>query len=211
MQLICNMSMKYRKYLRLIILAPILMAFQCEDDSIDIIRFNSYKANVTAKKVFSINDTIWIKGSVSAMAFNETQGDSIFNENTYADVVSIFKFITPEEHHNTEEAVNAFKIHLEKGMYSEFGPCEKSGIVLNAALENNNQFYSYKIGLIPTSTGDFVIDFVDSDLQNAERNLAIAEDYPITRHPNTIGFSRCESLSWLYLEDSTTEFLFSVE
>lgn len=186
------------------------MAFQCEDDSIDIIRFNSYKANVTAKKVFSINDTIWIKGSASAMAFNETQGDSIFNENTYADVVSIFKFITPEEHHNAEEAVNAFKIHLEKGRYSEFGPCEKSGIVLNAALENNNQFYSYKIGLIPTSTGDFVIDFVDSDLQNAERNLAIAENYPITRHPSQIGFFRCESLSWLYLEDSTTEFLFSV-
>lgn len=205
------MNFKHRKILYILFLAPLLMAFQCEDDLEDIIKTNNYKVGLTTNKVFLINDTIWIEGRVSSMAFNETKGDSIFNDNNQGDDLSVFKFITPTEHSNTEEALDKFSVVVKKGSFSSTSSCENYNIIVDSELENNNLFYSYKIGLVPKQEGDFVIDFIASKMSNSQRNLNIVDKYQIERHPNQVGFNRCGTLSWLYLEDSKNEYFFTVE
>ena len=57
------------------------MAFQCDDDVLSTIETNPYSIKITDNKTFSLSDTIWIEGRVSAKAFDTTIGDSIFNDN----------------------------------------------------------------------------------------------------------------------------------
>ena len=39
----------------------------------------------------------------------------------------------------------------------------------------------------------------------------LVDKYQIERHPNQVGFNRCGTISWLYLEDSKNEYFFTVE
>ena len=46
---------------------------------------------------------------------------------------------------------------------------------------------------------------------NQSKNISIAYNYPIARHPNQIGFDKCGLISWLDIDQSTKEYFFTVE
>ncbi|WP_438988746.1 hypothetical protein [Polaribacter sp.] len=204
------MKNNYKSILKYLFLAPLLMAFQCEEE-IDIIKVNDYNVKITPQKRFVINETIWIEGKISAKAFNATINDSIFNESNKADTFSIYQFVEPNEYTNTKDAIDAFDLVLEIGSSSFLPSCPNSVVFVNSELDQSNLFYTYKIGLKPKRKGDFIIDFLNSKLYNNELNLSIAENYIIERFPDQIGFNQCGNTSWLYLKDTKNEFLFSVE
>lgn len=205
------MKKLHKKLMYLLLLSPILMAFQCDDDTDELREFNKYSVKVTPKRVFSMLETIWIEGRVSSKAFQYSTNDSIFNEKNNANTLSVFKFITPTENFNSKDAINKFDIIYERGTATFLPSCENAQMSVDAQLDSNELFYTYKIGLKPKEKGDYILSFLDSNLRNQEKNIAIAENYPITRHPNQLGFNKCGLGSWLELDQSKNEYFFTVE
>ncbi|WP_435413829.1 hypothetical protein [Polaribacter aestuariivivens] len=205
------MKKNFKSIFKYILLAPLLMAFQCDDEEVSNIEYNAYNLKITPQKTFSLNDTIWVQGRVSAKAFDTAINDSIFNNNIEGNQFSIYKFITPEEHSNAKDAIDSFELVYKRGSYFFIENCQNAELTALPVLENNNSFYSFKLGLKPKQKGDFIISGLEGKIQNTERNLEIARKYPLVRHPDQIGFLRCDAVSWLFLEDSTREFLFTVE
>lgn len=202
----------FKKTLKFVLVAPLLMAFQCEDEFEEsTLVFNLYKVNVTAQSNFSLNDTIWITGSVSSKAFDLTLNDSVFAENPQSDIFSIYKFIEPTEVSNCKDAIDKFDLTYDMGQFSTLPRCENAQLQVIPELESGNMFYTYKIGLKPNSTGDYVISWQDGVIRNVERNEFIINNYPIENHPNQIGFNRCDNVSWRFLNESEREYYFTVE
>ncbi|HLV15207.1 MAG TPA: hypothetical protein VKY41_08505 [Xanthomarina sp.] len=193
-------------------MAPLLMATTCEDDlEENTIVYNVYKTQVTPEYSFSMNDTIWISGKISSKVYDEAVNDSIFLENPHTDEFSIHKFIEPTEASNCKDAVDAFELIINKGQLSFMPSCENGKLKAFPELENNNDYYSYRIGLKPNTNGDYVISWPNSMLQNFNRNEFIIDNYPIENHPNQIGFNSCGTVSWRYLNESDKEYYFTVE
>lgn len=205
------MYKKYRILIHLIILSPILMAFQCDDDQGDILEFNDYSVKVTSKSSFSLTEIIWIEGQISSKAYNLSTNDSIFIENNNGNVISVFKFITPTEHFNSKDAIDQFEIIYDIGTANFLPSCENAQMTISTELDNNKLFYRYRIGLKPKFKGDYIISFFDSKLRNQNKNISIPNNYPIVRHPNQIGFDRCGLGSWLDIDQSKNEYFFTVE
>lgn len=200
------------KILKLIILAPLLIATTCEDNfEKSTLIFNVYKAKITPESSFSINDTIWISAKVSSYVFDESVNDSIFIDNAQTDDFSIYKFIEPTEVTNCKDAIDSFELLIDRGQFSFIPSCENGLLQAFPELDNNNAFYSYRIGLKPTVTGDYVISWRNGILQNSNRNEFIIAKYPIKNHPNQIGFNSCGNVSWRYLNESDKEFYFTIE
>jgi hypothetical protein len=188
------------------------MAFTCEDEYEEsTLVFNSFKVNITAQSNFSLDDTIWITGRTSSKAFDLTINDSILAENPRNDIFSIFKFIEPNEVSNCRDAIDKFDITFDIGQFSTLLRCENAQLQAIPELDRNRISYTYKIGLKPKFTGDYVISWRDGVIQNLERNEYIINNYPIENHPNKIGFNRCDNISYRFLNESEREYYFTVE
>jgi hypothetical protein len=202
----------FNKILKVVLVAPLLMAFQCQDDLEESsLVFNSYKVNITNQSNFSLNDTIWITGKVSRKAFDLALNDSIVTDNPQSDIFSIYKFIEPNELSNCKDAIDKFNLVFDTGQFSTLPRCENAQLQVIPEIENNNIFYAYRIGLKANSTGDYVISWQDGIIQNLERNEFIMNNYPIENHPNQIGFNSCDNLSWRFLNESEKEYYFTVD
>lgn len=202
----------FDKTVKLVIIALLLMAFQCEDDLEEsTVVFSTFKSNVTPQSSFSVNDTIWISGKVSSMVFDLSVSDSIFSESPQSDVFSVYKFIEPTDVSNCKDAIDQFELVFDIGQYSFLSSCENAQIQALPTLESENSFYTYRIGLKPINPGDYVISWQNATLQNTNRNEFIIENYPIENHPNQIGFNSCGNVSWRFLNESDKEYYFSIE
>lgn len=197
--------------LRIILLAPLLMAFQCDDEIESTLIFSDYKTSITPAASFSTNDTIWIKGIISSKIFDTAVSDSIFNEDPQVDVFSVFKLIPPTEISNCKDALDEFELIFDIGDYSFLSACENADIQALPSLNSDTTLYTYRLGLQPLTTGDFVISLQNGILQNEDRNTDIIENYLIENNPNQIGFDRCGSISSRILNDSDKEYYFTVE
>ncbi|WP_046757090.1 hypothetical protein [Kordia jejudonensis] len=201
-----------KKLLTYILLAPLLMAFQCEEDELQsTLTYNTYKVNVTMQSNFSVDETIWINGRVSSKAFDTAVNDSIFSDIAQSDTFSIYKFIEPTAVSNCKDAIDKFELIFDSGSYSFLPSCENAQIHAIPELESSELFFSYRIGLKAIEPGDYVISWQDAAIQNTSRNESIVDNYPIENHPNQIGFNRCENVSWRFLNESQREFYFTVE
>ena len=201
----------FKKVLKFILVAPLLMAFQCEDDFESTLVYNSFKVNITAQSNFSINDTIWITGRTSSNVFDLALNDSIFAENPRSDIFSVYKFIEPNEVYNCKDAIDKFDLTFDIGQFSALPSCENAQLQVIPELETNNTSYTYRIGFKPNFTGDYVISWEDGVIGNVNRNELIINNYPIVNHPNQIGFNSCDNVSWRFLNESQREYYFTVE
>ncbi len=196
--------------LKFLWIAPLLMAFQCDDDFVPL-EYNPYKTNVTPNLNFSPNDTIWIYGRTSSKVFDPSVNDSVFSDSPQDDLFSIYRFIPPTKGSNCIDAVDRFELISDKGEVSFLPSCPNAHVAIFPELESNNVSYIYRIGLRPTDLGDYVISWRDAEIQNPNRNEFIIEDYPLKYYPNEIGFNSCESVGWRSLDESDKEYYFKVE
>ncbi|PQV49592.1 hypothetical protein CLV33_103229 [Jejuia pallidilutea] len=202
----------FKKVLKFILVAPLLMAFQCEDEFEEsTLVFNSFKVNISAQSSFSLNDTIWITGKTSSKVFDLALNDSIFAESPRSDIFSIYKFIEPTEVYNCKDAIDKFDLMFDIGQFSALPSCENAQLQVIPRLETNNISYTYRIGLKPNFTGDYVISWQDGIIRNLDRNEFIINNYPIANYPNQIGFNSCDNVSWRFLNESEREYYFTVE
>lgn len=202
-----------KKVLQLLLLSPIILAFQCEDDiTTPAFAYNDFKATITSEASISLNDVVWIDGNVSANIFDVSVNDSIFNPEPQSDTFSIHKFISPTELTNCIDAKDQFEIIIDKGTSpSDSGGCENALFTIESELDPNGLSYSYRVGLKPLTTGDYIINWNKETLQNQNRNQTIPENYPIENHPEQIGFDTCGNVSWLFYKESQREYYIHVE
>ncbi|MDX1279082.1 hypothetical protein [Oceanihabitans sediminis] len=188
------------------------MATTCEDDVAEnMFIFNKYQVEVTPESSFTMQDTIWIHGKVSSNVFDAAVNDSVFISTPEPDYFSIYKFITPTQDANCKDAIDAFELVVDTGQFMFLPSCENGKIEAHPDLESNNASYSYRIGLKPSSSGDFVISLREGILENSNRNEFIIAEYPLEHHPNSIGFDSCGEVSWRDLDSSEKEYYFTVE
>jgi hypothetical protein len=201
-----------KKLLKLLVIAPLLMAFQCEEDLLkSTLEFNDYRVQITPLSSFSLSDTIWIAGRVSSQVYDLSINDSIFNEDPQVDVFSIYKLVKPDQVSNCKDAIDKFELLFDTGEFSYLSACENALLNALPALDNSGSFYTYKIGLRPKFVGDYVLSWQSGIIQNENRNEFIVDDYPIENHPKQIGFNSCGSVSWRYVNESEKEYFFRVE
>ena len=197
---------------KILLLAPFLMATQCDDDEIESSYvFNNYKINVTPQSSFSINDTIWLDGKISSMVFDTAINDSVFTGWSQGDEISVMKFIQPTQSSNCKDAINNFELITEIGGLSFLPVCENGQMTAHSEISTDNSFYSYRIGLKALNIGDFVLSWNHSSLYNENRNEYILDEYPLEYHPNQLGFNKCGNVSWRFVNESNKEFYFRIE
>ena len=201
----------FKKLIKFILLAPLLMAFQCDDEVESSLRYNDYKVKATSKATFSLNNTIWIEGVISSKAYDLAVKDSVFNDNQLGDIFSIFKFIEPTQISNSKDAIDNFELIFDVGEFYFLSACENAQMTAIPELDNDGLFYRYRIGLKPKATGDYLISWQNGIIQNENRNEFIIDSYRIQNNSNEIGFDRCGSVSSRLLNESKKEYFFSVE
>jgi len=200
--------------LKLILLVPFLMAFQCDEEALDPeYAFNTFKVRVSPEATFAVNDTIWIEGRVSEMVLNLTTNDSVSGVLPQSDVFSVYKLVTPgpDALTNTVDSFNGFIPIYDFGAYSYLASCENGQVSAAPLLVEASSQYYYRLGLKVLSPGDYVISWQNATLENNERHKTIANDYALPNRPNEIGFNSCGNSSWRFLNNSQREYFFSVE
>jgi hypothetical protein len=202
----------YKNFLKLIFLTPFLMAFQCDDEIESTFIFNNYTVSVTPQSNFLVDNIIWINGSVSSKVYDLETNDSIFLDNwSQGDQFSIMKFIEPTQSSNCIDAINNFELIIDVGDFSFLPSCENAEMTAQSELSIDTLSYTYRIGLKALASGDYVISWNNSTINNENRNEYIINNYPLENFPNQIGFDKCGNVSWRLLNESEREFYFSVE
>ena len=208
------MKSNLRKVLLICSISPLLMAILCEkEEALAPIVYNETKVTISESVNFSLNDTLWIKGRVSTMIFDEGLADSIRNPNEdVQDIISVLRLKKANGNSNTSEAINAFKIVSSIGSYDFLGACPTSELIAVGPPTQDGQFFEYLIGLVPQMQGDFVLSWVGSvNLLNDNLNIQILEKYPIGARVNILGLTKCGITSTLdNVRASKDEFFFSI-
>jgi hypothetical protein len=187
------------------------MAFQCEEElDVSTTIPNTFEVTVTQAQTFALTDIIWIEGKVSTSIFDTAVDDFIFNENPETDFFSIYKLIQPVQLANSRDAIDKFELVFESGAFDFLPSCSNATMIAFPELEENNEFYSYRIGLKPLEAGDYVISWKNATLQNTDRNEFIINAYSNPNDPNIIGFDNCGIVSTRFLNESEREFYFAV-
>ncbi|MFT4848889.1 MAG: hypothetical protein ACI83B_001425 [Sediminicola sp.] len=121
------------------------------------------------------------------------------------------KFIEPTQTSNCKDAIDKFELINEVGYFSFLPACENAQMTATSEMTIDDSSYTYRIGLRALESGDFVISWQNSKIDNENRNEYIIDNYPIEFHQNQIGFNKCGSVSWRFLNDSDKEYYFSIE
>jgi hypothetical protein len=200
-----------KRIIQLLLLSPFLMAFQCDEETEIQLFYNSYKASISEQSNFSTGETIWIEGKVSARVFDTAVNDSVFTEQPEPDEFSVHKLITPDALSNAKDAAGNFEIITKRGEYASVAPCDNALLRIWPELNEDNEFYSYRIGLTTDEPGDYVLSWRQGSIQNTDRHVYIIDNYPIENHPNQIGFNTCGGVSWRFTSESEREYYFSVD
>ncbi|MFY0603727.1 MAG: hypothetical protein JXQ93_07235 [Flavobacteriaceae bacterium] len=197
--------------LRLLLLSPILMAFQCFDDEYDIIQ-NEYNVTLTNQSNFAVNDIIWVEGKVSSKGFDTEVNDSIFLESPVIEDLNIMRLVQQNSitsQANSRGAINDFVIVNDIGSNSS-GLCDLAAVIVTSELSADEKFYTYRIGFKATTQGDYFISFRKSDITNSTRNESIFNPYRLTNNENVLGFDLCGNTSARLTNESDREFFFTV-
>ena len=189
------MKKNLRKALFICTFSPLLMAVLCEPepDPEFILRDNQTKVLLSEGPTFAVNDTLWISGNVTSMAFDEISGDSIMNPNEWSqDIISVMRLRSAVNTSNTIQAIEEFDLVSQVGSIDFLGVCPESELIAIGPLSETGEQYAYRIGLIPKNTGDFVLSWLDPvNLRNANLNVQILANYPIDGNANTLGLTKC--------------------
>lgn len=218
-----SLSTHLRHALVILVTSPLLLlAAICDPDEIGptTIYYDDI-ANVLVSQgpTFTTNDTIWVLGRFTSMAYDDVLRDSIpFPEERVNDIFRIARLETASTltgglGKNAEEAVDEFEFVTRTGEVDFLGSCPSANVVAIAPLSVDGQNYIYEIGLKPKNTGDFVLNWERLvRLQNGSVNLEVLQKYPWQGDANYLGLTACGiTNSRADVEGENRDFFFTVE
>ncbi|MEM1338063.1 MAG: hypothetical protein AAGF96_09945 [Bacteroidota bacterium] len=189
------MFLKIRKRVLLCSFAPLPLAVICdnEDEELAPLVYNDVVITLSEGPDFSTNDTLWISGTVSSLVFDEAIQDSIRNPNErITTIFSVLQLQNASNISNTTEAISEFDIVTRRGGYDFLGVCPESELIAIAPLTQNGDRYTFEIGIVSRTTGDFVLSWLEPVvLSNPDLNFEILEKYPLEKNTNTLGLTKC--------------------
>lgn len=191
-----------------------------DDDNTPTIFYDDIaRVEVSQGPVFTLNDTIWITGRFTSMAYDSRLQDSIpFPEEFVTDNFRIGRMETASTlsgtlGKNAEEAVDEFDFVIRSGNIGPLGSCPTASLIAIAPLTDNGENFLYEIGLKPRNTGDFVLSWNRPvRLQNPTVNIEILEKYPWQGDGNYLGFTACGiTTTQDQVAEEKRDFFFTVE
>ncbi|WP_209391282.1 hypothetical protein [Chryseobacterium sp. RR2-3-20] len=170
---------KIFRFLQITVLMHILMSTDCGGfpENLNTQVESETKIYMNNSINFKINDTIWINGFRSMKNYDTSISDSIIQNFTPYTNIGISKLVH-NTNYNLVRAANKFEIISIQMSPEDF--CENNSIRIMSSNDDLNKLFRYKIGLIPTEKGDFVISLNNKFLfQNINKRNDILVDYPI--------------------------------
>ncbi|SFR52329.1 hypothetical protein SAMN04490243_2579 [Robiginitalea myxolifaciens] len=210
------MKMNTRKLLALCCLASLLLAAFCDpiDEPTDIdLAPKNFRISLTEGPQIGLTDTLWISARASTNYFDRISGDSIeFLENPPADVITIMRLQEAIGQSNTIQAVEEFVIVPETGSIDFLGACPEASVIFGGDLNQGESAFRYRIGLVPSRTGDYMISWDDFiEFRNSDLNYPILANYPIENNPFRVGLESCGIIATIpNVRQRQREFFFSV-
>lgn len=206
------MKTTFKKLFKFVLFAPLLVAFQCDDElSVPDLVPNSYTVAITPQATFTLDDTVWISGTVSSTIFDNAANDSIFDPNPQLDTFAIYKLIEPAGEANAIDAIDAFELIFDEGQFSFIPSCQNANLEVLPQLNSDAGTYTYRLGLKALEAGDYVVSWRGATIQNAQRNVSIMENYRLDNGPNAIVFDSCGAITSTLFTESQLEYYFTVE
>ncbi|RZJ29365.1 MAG: hypothetical protein EOO48_07640 [Flavobacterium sp.] len=199
-----------RRIIAILLLSQLLLATQCDNDDAPRYFLNKFDVKVSPQASYNINDTIWIEGKVSAKAYDATVNDSIlYTLEPFTDYVSVMKLIAPTQSGNSVAAIDKFQLINSVGSNEFLGFCPNSDMVIYTELNPAQTFYTYKIGLKATQSGDYLLKC--SNIVNITNyHNEIANSYLSSDFPNQIMFNKCGYTSWQEINSVNPIYFFKV-
>lgn len=174
-----------RSKLKILLLAPFLMAIQCDDDDIPcgIVEFdNNYNVAVeNINETYSAGETIWINAEVSSEldnSCNNNQPEIVFDDTIFATGFFVLKLTNALANLNAE-VVQDFTVtyavaeEVSRNFCAEF-------VYFTPELSEDNLSYNYRVGISVSESGDYSIvpAFNDNfDTMQQNNNNQIFEPY----------------------------------
>lgn len=201
--------------LLLILLGCLVMAFQCDDDKQTLFG-NNVQANLTAPADFSVGDTLWIRGQVSANVYDSELRDSVFDPSyEFSSQLSLSELVQVSPDRTNEiqisDALDRFRIINREGS-SSAGRCSASELRILTELDQENNQYRYEIGLVPREAGEYILHFYSgTGIRNNDRNLDVLNAFTTGASNPSLTCRNCCSGFSLDVQATQSDFLFSVD
>lgn len=201
--------------LPMILLGCLLMAFQCDDDKQTLFG-NDVQANLTAAPDFSVGDTLWIRGQVSANVYDSELRDSVFDPSyEFSSQFSLSELVQVSTDRTNEieigDALDRFRIVNREGS-SSTGRCSASELRMLTELDEENNQYRYEIGLVPREAGEYILHFYSGTrIRNTDRNLDLLNGFSTGASNPSLTCRDCCSGFSLDVQATQSDFLFSVQ
>lgn len=201
--------------LPMILLGCLLMAFQCDDDKQTLFG-NEVQASFQSNPDFSVGDTLWIRGQVSANVYDSELRDSVFDPSyEFFSQFSLSELIEVSTDRTNEieigDALDRFRIVNREGS-SSTGRCSDSELTLLTELDEDNNQYRYEIGLVPRDAGEYILHFYSgTTIRNTDRNLDVLNAFNTGASNPSLTCRNCCSSFGLDVQATQSDYLFSVQ
>ncbi|MGV6831035.1 MAG: hypothetical protein ACWA5P_05695 [bacterium] len=200
-----------KKNLRILMLAPCLLAVLCDPDE-DVCGLDDpepFVVNVeNISETYSTSETIWLDGETSAFVVNgctETdEAELVLDESVFLDALFVLKLGNENQSLNATVS-SSYNVSIQTGEAFTGNYC-LDAIEYTPELSDDQNTYNYRLGITVTEPGDYCIvnarnSFFDF---NDENNAQIFQEYN-TLEDDKIKFENCDVT---YTRDGTNGFYF---
>ena len=170
---------KILRFIQFILVCHILMSTDCGGFPRDYSNIQESRTKIFMNNTsnFDINDTIWVTGFRSMKNYDTAINDSVIQNFTPYTNIDVSKLVI-NSNYNLIRAKNKFEFIAVQMPSEDF--CENRSIRVKSTIDNSNNLFRYKIGIIPKESGDFVLSFDNRFLiENIDKKQNILANYPI--------------------------------
>ena len=187
--------MKNREIAIILLLSPIILAMQCNDDYCGYSEPAPYVVEVdNEQSTYSVNDTIWLSAEMTSQLIDscEPESDSVFvNEpKLFRDGLFVLKLISPQNGKNAVNASTELEVVYDTAVPEETSSCANA-FQFFPVLTQDLQQYKYRVGVVPHAPGTFAIVFSTTSAFSPIINLHLDLLTPFSLPEATVKFQGC--------------------
>ncbi|HEX8562971.1 MAG TPA: hypothetical protein VF676_08340 [Flavobacterium sp.] len=159
-----------------LLICPMLVAMQCdEEEHCGIIDPAPYMVSIeNQQESYSVNDTVWLSAEISSKFVDRcdaTDSVIVYDAKKFKDGLFMLRMMPPGDDSNSFLAAASLKM-----VYDEAISAPQESYCLEApqfypVLQNDEQQYQYRIGVVAKSAGTFAIAFSSASSFDDETDL----------------------------------------
>jgi hypothetical protein len=188
--------MKIRKLAFVLLLSPIIVAMQCdEDDDCGYFFPAPYIVDVgNDQSAYSVNDTIWLSAEMTSKFLNscEPENDSIIvsDPEPFREGLFLLKLISPQDGKNAANAATELEVVYDIAVPEQGISCA-GAFQFFPVLTDDQQKYKYRVGVVPHALGTFAVVFSSASTFSTATELHVDLSTPFALPEGTVRFEGC--------------------